>query len=63
MLRVQVGVPQEELYSDDPARFIFSAMREAVPLAAPAFKKTKIPFSAEAQLSLVDEVERRFRNE
>ena len=57
MLMIQVAVPEVELEAEDPERFIFWAMREAVAMTAPAFKKAKIPFSADDHLALVDAVE------
>lgn len=61
MLMIQAAVPEDELDSEDPARFIFAVMREAISMAAPAFKKTNIPFSVEDHLALVDAVESEYR--
>lgn len=61
LLMIQVAVPEEELEAEDPEHFIFWAMREAVAMAAPAFKKAKIPFSADDHLALVDAVEAEYR--
>ncbi len=56
MLMVQVAVPKEMVFAENPDGFVYSAMREAIHIAAPRFQKAKIAFSVEQHLALVDAI-------
>ena len=57
MLMVQIAVPT--IFEDERhlAQFLVESLREAIELAAPIFKSTKIAFAKEEYLQLVDAIE------
>ena len=57
MLMVQISVPTLFENEKDLEKFLAEALREAIRLAKPIFKSTKIPFSQEEYLRLVDSIE------
>jgi hypothetical protein len=58
MLMVQISVPTLFESEQHLERFLVEALREAIQLAKPIFKSTKIPFSKEEYLQLADSLEK-----
>jgi hypothetical protein len=59
MLMVQISVPTLFESEQHLEEFLVESLREAIQLAKPIFKSTKIPFSQDEYVRLVDAIEKR----
>jgi hypothetical protein len=61
ILMVQVAVPEEAAFRENSAAFFLEAIRAAIRLAKPVFEKAGIPYDADADLAVVDQVAQEWR--
>lgn len=57
LLMVQVSVPSLFEGEQHVQKFLIEALRQAIELAMPIFKSTRIPFSQDEYLQIVDSIE------